>query len=69
MGLQVTFDDPRMNAELEQLRCQRQENRERGKAVTGRWAKEKTAEKQKESDLEIKPPQPEKKKKDRDYER
>ena len=70
MGLQVTFDDPRMNAELEQLRGQRQENRERGKAVTGRWAKEKekTAERQKEPDLEIKPPQPERKK-DRDYER
>ena len=68
MSLQVTFDDPKMNSELKQLRGAREENRERGKAVTGRWAKEKTAEKQEESDLEIKPPQPEKKK-DRDYER
>jgi hypothetical protein len=70
MSLQVTFDDPRMNAELEQLRGQRQENRERGKAVTGRWAKEneKTAEKQKEPELEIKPPQSERKK-SKDYER
>jgi Large polyvalent protein-associated domain 7 len=68
MGLQVTFDDPRMNAELERLRGERQENRERGKAVTGRWVKEKTSEKRQEKELEIKPPQPEKKS-SRDYER
>ena len=66
MGLQVTFDDPRMNAELERLRGERQENRERGKSVTGRWAKEKAPERQQEQ--EIKVPQPERKK-DRDYER
>lgn len=70
MGLQVTFDDPRMNSELERLRGERQENRERGKAVTGRWGKEKekTAERQKEPELEIQPPQ-RKRKKTRDYER
>ncbi len=62
MGLQVTFDDPRMNAELERLRGERQENREPGKAITGRWAKEKTPERQPEAELEIKPPQPERKK-------
>ncbi len=66
MGLQVKFDDPRMNAELERLRGERQENRERGKAVTGRWAKEKAPEKQQEPELEIKVPQPERNK-SRDY--
>jgi len=69
IGLQVTFDDPRMNVELERLRGERQENRERGKAVTGRWAKEKTPEtRPQEPELEIKPQQPENKS-SRDYER
>jgi len=68
MGLQVQFNDPNMNAELDRLRVEKQENRARGKAVMGRWTKERTAEQQREPDLEIKPPQPERKK-DRDYER
>ena len=68
MGLQVQFNDPNMNTELDRLRGEKQENRERGKAVTGRWTKERTAEQQREPDLEIKTPKPERKK-DRDYER
>lgn len=68
MGLQVTFDDPQMNAEMDRLRGERQENRERVKAVTGRWAKEKTSANKQEQQLEIKPPQSERKI-SKDYER